>query len=102
MTNEQLNKKTSSALCHFNKANDIVSKCAKRIAKDKGFKNWMMFDASITPSGETIVKFDGYGAFADMGLEMMLISTKEQIIDSLCCWNVRDKCDEETLELMKE
>lgn len=102
MTNEQLSKGISLALLHFDKANFIVSKCAKRIAKDKGFKNWMMFDASLTPSGETIVNFDGNGAFADMDLGLMLISTKEQIINSLSRWDIDDKCEGETLKLLKE
>lgn len=99
---EQLNKKISLAFEHFCKANEIVSKCAKQIAKDKGFKNWMMFDASITPSGETIVNFNGYGSFADMGLEIMSISTKEQIINSFCRWDVRDKCNREVLRSLEE
>lgn len=102
MTNEQLSKKSSLALDHFRKANSIVSICAKQIAKDKGFKNWMMFDASLTPSGETIINFDQYGSFADMDLELMIVSSKEQIINSLSRWDIADKCEGETLKLLKE
>ncbi len=87
---------------HFCKANSIVAKCAKQIAKDKGFKNWEMFDANITPNGETIIYLDQYGYFADMDLELMIGSTKEQIINSLIRWDIDDKCDEETLKLLKE
>lgn len=102
MTNEQLSKKTNIAFDHFCKANSIVSKCAKQIAKDKGFKNWEMFDANIAPNGETIINFDQYGSFADMDLELMIVSSKEQIINSLSRWDIDDKCEGETLKLLKE
>lgn len=102
MTNEQLSKKISLALSHLRKASLITSKCAKSIAKDKGFKNWRMFDANITPNGQTIVNFNGFCSLADMDLIVMIELTKEEIIYELNLWDVFDKCDEETLELMKE
>ena len=75
-----------------------VDKAAQALMKDKGFKHWDKFGATMVGGGETIITFSGYCEMADLDLEYADTMTKDQIIERLS----REIDDENTLNLLIE
>ena len=100
MKNEVFYKKLSKA-CELNdESNDIISNLAKRIGKEKGFKNWDLFSACFTTGRETVVSFNQECEMSDLDLVVMKGMTREEIIEKFTTWY--QNISEETIGLLKE
>ena len=75
-----------------------INKSVQALMKDKGFKHWDKFGATMVGGGETVITFDDYCEMADLDIESAEVMTKEQIIKYL----TRYMDDETVLELLSE
>lgn len=83
MTNEEYIIKVNKAKDYVSKSRNIISKLVKKLAKEKGFKHWKLFDADFATGFEIIVSFNNECEDADMDMSYMLQNTKEEIIKRL-------------------
>lgn len=78
---------------------DCIGKSVQFLMKEKGFKNWELFDASMTGDGETVITFDGCGEMGDLDIESAEAMTKKQIISQLIRYmRIQDNAFLERLE----
>ena len=83
MKKTALIKELNKAFTYMGMSRGILDDLAKRIAKDKGFKNYHLFDAVWATGGETIVHFNTDCELSDMDLCYMFAHTKQEIIERL-------------------
>lgn len=83
---------------YLSKGQHFIDEAAKSLMREKGFKNWQMFDACSTSGGETVIRFYYEGEMADLDIMVASTMTKEQIIENLS----RHISDEIVLGLLVE
>lgn len=81
MTELELKKALARGLEYIDKADNLAKRTVRKVAKDKGFKNYKLFDAQYTGDFDILVNFDGYCGAAELSVVEMFDLTKEEIRD---------------------
>ena len=68
---------------YLSKGQSLIDEATKSLMREKGFKNWEMFDACSASGGETVIRFDYEGEMANLDIMIASTMTKEQIIKNL-------------------
>ena len=80
---EKWNRLLSKAIAYKNKSEGILDDAVRELMRAKGFseEQCQLFDACFAGGCETIVRFNSDGEYADFGLENYGDMTKEEIIN---------------------
>mgnify|MGYP007012520359 CR=1 len=78
-----LTKELNKAFTYKAMSEGILADLVKRIAEEKGFKNYHLFDAVWATGGKTIVHFNTDCELSDMDICYMYTHTKQEIIERL-------------------
>lgn len=80
---ERWNRILSNAIAHKIKSESLLTKAVRELMRAKGFseEQCQLFDACFASGSETVVTFNYDGEYADFGLENYGNMTKEEIIN---------------------
>lgn len=80
---EKWNRLLSNAIAHKIKSESLLDKAVRELMRTKGFseEQCLLFGACFAGGQETIVSFNNDGEYADFGLENYCGMTKEEIIN---------------------
>ena len=81
MTEQELKKALARGLDYIDKADNLAKRTVRKLAKDKGFKNYKCFDAQYTGDFDILVNVNGFGGAAELSVVEMFDLTKEEIRD---------------------
>lgn len=85
---QELNKAIAKSADYIYKSQEIIIRVTRKLAKDKGFKNYRLFHCAYAGDMSLIVSIDKIGDVAELTLEEMFHLTKEEITNRL----VNDSC----------
>lgn len=83
MEKEELKKALGKSWNYIEKSEKVLTNVVRKLAKDKGFKNYKEFDCAYAGDMSVIVSVGRLGDGAELTLEEMFDLTKKQIIDRL-------------------
>lgn len=93
-------KKIKKAFSLCNEAQSILNKVVAEVAKEKGFKNYHLFECSFATGNETVVAFNQDFESADLDLREMIFMSYDEIIERFSSWYL--KYNEDSMNLLKE